>query len=155
MAISLEQIVTGMNGGPEAIQQNFNNVKNELERMNGSVVEIPKEQFTALNGFSVDNNTCKSLIFKFDSFAIIYFEGYIGNFTLKEWTNREVVSIPKSYLGGLTKFANFGDNKRIADDAKQLDIDFNPDKAIVGIYNRGSAWNDSGTYIRFAGILYN
>ena len=89
MTISLEAIVTGMNGGPEAIQQNFNKVKAELERMNGSVVEISKEQFTPINGFSVDRNACKGLIFKFDSFAIIYFQSYIGNVTLKGWTFKE------------------------------------------------------------------
>ena len=155
MAISLETIVTGMNGGPEAIQQNFNKVKAELERMNGSVVEIPKEQFTALNGFNIDSNACKGLIFKFNSFAIIYFQSYIGNVTLKGWTYRDVISIPKSYLGGFTKFASFGVNRRISDDAKQFDVDFNPDKAAANIYTRVSEWNDGGMDIKFAGILYN
>ena len=119
MAISLETIVTGMNGGPEAIQQNFNKVKAELERMNGSVVEIPKEQFTALNGFNVDSNNCRGLIFKFDSFAIIYFQSYIGNVTSKGWTFKEAVSIPKSYLGGFTKFASFGVGRRISDEDRK------------------------------------
>lgn len=120
MSISLEAIVTGMNGGPEAIQQNFNKIKAELERMNGSVVEIPKEQFTTLNGFSVDRNACKGLIFKFDSFAIIYFQSYIGNVTLKGWTFKEALAIPKSYLGGFTKFASFGVGRRISDDANNM-----------------------------------
>lgn len=155
MAISLEAIVTGMNGGPEAIQQNFNKIKAELERMNGSVVEIPKEQFTVLNGFNVDSNACKGLIFKFDSFAIIYFQSYIGNVTLKGWTYRDVISIPKSYLGGFTKFASFGVNRRISDDAKQFDVDFNLDKAAANIYTRVSEWNNGGMDIKFAGILYN
>lgn len=155
MAISLEAIVTGMNGGPEAIQQNFNKIKAELERMNGSVVEIPKEQFTTLNGFNVDSSACKGLIFKFDSFAIIYFQSYIGNVTLKGWTFRETVSIPKSYLDGFTKFASFGVGRRISDDAKQFDVDFNLDKAVATIYTRSSEWNNGGMDIKFAGILYN
>ncbi len=155
MAISLEAIVTGMNGGPEAIQQNFNKIKTELERMNGSVVEIPKEQFTTLNGFSVDRNACKGLVFKFDSFAIIYFQSYIGNVTLKGWTFKEALAIPKSYLGGFTKFAFFGVDRRISDDAKQYDVDFKPDKAAATIYTRGSEWNNGGMDIKFAGILYN
>lgn len=155
MTISLEAIVTGMNGGPEAIQQNFNKVKAELERMNGSVVEISKEQFTPINGFSVDRNACKGLIFKFDSFAIIYFQSYIGNVTLKGWTFKEVLAIPKSYLDGFTKFASFGVGRHISDDAKQYDVDFEPDKAIAAIYTRGSEWNNDGMDIKFAGILYN
>lgn len=156
MAISLETIVTGMNGGPEAIQQNFNKVKAELERMNGSVTVIPKEQFTALNGTTVDTNNSKGYIFKFNNFAIVSLRAYIG-VNMKSWTNREAVSIPKSYFNGYSKFELFGDHRRYGfdNDGAQFDVDFKIDKGILNFYTRGNDWNNKGAALQLAGILYN
>lgn len=156
MSISLNAIVTGMNGGPEAIMQNFNNVKNELERMNGSVVEIPKEQFTALNGTTVGANDSKGYIFKFNNFAIVSLRAYIA-VNMKGWTNREVVSIPKSYFNGYSKFEMFGDRRRYGfdSDGAQFDLDFKIDKGILNFYTRGNEWVNKGAALQLAGILYN
>ena len=156
MSISLQAIVTGMNGGPEAIMQNFNNVKNELERMNGSIVDIPKEQFTALNGTTVDANNSKGYIFKFNNFAIVSLRAYIA-VNMKGWTNREAVSIPKSYFNGYSKFEMFGDHRRYGfdSDGAQFDLDFKIDKGILNFYTRGNEWNNKGAALQLAGILYN
>lgn len=155
MAISLEAIVTGMNGGPEAIQQNFNKVKAELERMNGSVTVIPKEQFTALNGITIDNNNRSCQIYKFNNFAIITMGVFVSGVTMKSWTSKDVLTIPKSYLNGFSKFQYFGDKKRLTDDKQFYDAVFDISKGSLGIYNRGADFNNKGLELIFVGILYN
>ena len=155
MSISLEAIVTGMNGGPEAIQKNFNNVKNELERMNGSVVDVPKEQFTALNGIAIDNNNRSCKIYKFNNFAIITMGVFVGSVTMKGWTSKDVLTIPKSYLNGFSKFQYFGDKKRLTDDKQFYDAVFDISKGSLGIYNRGADFSNKGLELIFVGILYN
>lgn len=155
MSISLNTIVTGMNGGPEAIMQNFNNVKNELDRMNGSVVDIPKEQFTALNGITIDNNNRSCQIYKFNNFAIITMGVFVGGVTMKGWTSKDVLTIPKSYLNGFSKFQYFGDKKQLTDDKQFYDAVFDISKGSLGIYNRGADFNSKGLELIFVGILYN
>ena len=155
MSISLEQIVTGMNGGPEAIQQNFNTVKNEMERMNGSVVEIPKEQFTPINGLTVDSNSCYCRIYKFNNFAIITAGVFVGGVTMKSWTFKEAVTIPKSYLDGFSKFQRFKDTRQITDDGWLYDSNFDVTKGLLAIYTRGNEYNNKGLALDVAGILYN
>ena len=155
MSISLNTIVTGMNGGPEAIMQNFNNVKNELERMNGSVVEIPKEQFTALNGTTVDANNSKGYIFKFNNFAIITIGTYAGGVTMKAWSEKETVTIPKSYLNGFSKFQYFGDRRQSTDDNLTYESKLDVTKGSLSIYSRGHDFNSIGLGITVAGVLYN
>lgn len=155
MSISLQPIVTGMNGGPEAIQQNFNNVKNELERMNGNVVEIPKEQFTPINGLSIDRNSCYCRIYKFNSFAIITAGAAVGSVTMKSWTFKEAVTIPKSYLDGFSKFRNFKDTIQITDDGWLYDSNFDVTKGLLAIHTRGNEYNNKSLGLDVAGILYN
>ena len=155
MSISLNTIVTGMNGGPEAIMQNFNNVKNELDRMNGSIVDIPKEQFTPINGLSIDSNSCYCRIYKFNNFAIITIGAYAQNVTMKSWTAKEAVTIPKSYLGGFTKFQNFKDTRQITDDGWLYDSNFDVTKGVLAIHTRGNEYNNKGLGLDVAGILYN
>lgn len=155
MAISLEAIVTGMNGGPEAIQQNFNKVKTELERMNGSVVTIPKEQFTQLNGVvSMDREACRCTILKFNNFALMQIDTYVA-LTMKGWTYREVVSVPKSYFNGYSKFTLLGNTDRVDDENVHYNNDFHPDKGTISIYTRGSEWNNKGAGLAVCGILHN
>lgn len=155
MSISLQPIVTGMNGGPEAIQQNFNKVKTELERMNGSVVEIPKEQFTPINGLGIDRNSAKGFIFKFDSFAIISLQSYVSGVNMKAWNYKEAVSIPKSYLNGFSKFSQFGVGRRLTDSGWQYDVDFKADKGVMTVFTRGNDYNNVGLDVTLSGILYN
>lgn len=155
MSISLEQIVTGMNGGPEAIQRNFNTVKNEMERMNGSVVDIPKEQFTPINGLTVDSNSCYCRIYKFNNFAIITAGAAVGSVTMKSWTFKEAVTIPKSYLDGFSKFRNFKDTRQITDDGWLYDSNFDVTKGLLTIYTRGNEYNNKSLGLDVAGILYN
>ena len=155
MSISLNTIVTGMNGGPEAIMQNFNNVKNELDRMNGSVVDIPKEQFTPINGLTVDSNACYCRIYKFNNFAIITIGAFVGSVTTKSWTFKEAVTIPKSYLNGFSKFQYFGDRRQSTDDGWIYDSNFDVTKGLLAIYSRGHDFNNMGVAITVAGILYN
>lgn len=155
MAISLEAIVTGMNGGPEAIQQNFNKVKAELERMNGSVTVIPKEQFTALNGTTVDTNNSKGYIFKFNNFAIITVGVFVGGVTMKAWSEKETATIPKSYLNGFSKFQYFGDKRQITDDNWIYESKLDVTKGSLSIYSRGHDFNNIGVGITVAGVLYN
>lgn len=155
MAISLETIVTGMNGGPEAIQQNFNAIKNEAERMNGSVTVIPKEQFTALNGITIDNNNRSCQIYKFNNFAIITMGVFVDGVTIKSWTSKDVLTIPKSYLNSFSKFQYLGDKKRLTDDKQFYDAVFDISKGSLGIYNRGADFNNNGLELIFVGILYN
>lgn len=155
MAISLEAIVTGMNGGPEAIQQNFNKVKAELERMNGSVTVIPKEQFTALNGITIDNNNRSCQIYKFNNFAIITMGVFVAGITMKAWTSKDFLTIPKSYLNGFSKFQFFGDKKRFNEENQYYDMLFDISKGSLGILSRGVDFNNKALEIIFVGILYN
>lgn len=155
MTISLQKIETGMNGGPEAIMQNFNALNNELGRMNGSVAEIPKEQFTALNGLGIDRNSAKGFIFKFDSFAIIFLQSYVSGVNMKAWNYKEAVSIPKSYLNGFSKFTQLGVGRRITDDSYQYDVDFKVDKGVMTVFTRGNDYNNKGLDVTLAGILHN
>ena len=155
MSISLNTIVTGMNGGPEAIMQNFNNVKNELDRMNGSVVDIPKEQFTPINGFTVDRNSCYCRIYKFNNFAIITIGASVGSVTMKSWEYKEAVTIPKSYLDGFSKFQNFKDTRQITDDGWLYDSNFDVNRNLLAIYARGNEYNNKSLGLDVAGILYN
>lgn len=155
MSISLEQIVTGMNGGPEAIQRNFNTVKNEMERMNGSVVDIPKEQFTPINGLTVDSNSCYCRIYKFNNFAIITAGAAVGSVTMKSWTFKEAVTIPKSYLDGFSKFRNFKDTRQITDDGWLYDSNFDVTKGVLTLYTRGNEYNNKSLGLDVAGVLYN
>lgn len=155
MSISLQPIITGMNGGPEAIMQNFNNVKNEMERMNGSIVDIPKEQFTPINGLSVDRNSCYCRIYKFNSFAIITIGAFVGSVTMKGWTSKEAVTIPKSYLNGFSKFQRFKDTRQVTDDHWIYDSNFDVTKGLLTIYTRGNEYNNKGLGLDVAGILYN
>ena len=155
MAISLETIVTGMNGGPEAIQQNFNKVKAELERMNGSVTVIPKEQFTALNATNVDTTHCSGYVFKFNNFAILSLHAYIG-VNMKGWTSRDVVSIPKAYFSGFTKFDQFDGIRRFGGDGPgQFDVSFKVDTGILNFQTRGNDWPNLATSLDLSGVLYN
>lgn len=155
MSISLNTIVTGMNGGPEAIMQNFNNVKNELDRMNGSVVDIPKEQFTALNGITIDNNNRSCKIYKFNNFAIITMGVFVGGVTMKAWTSKDVLTIPKSYLNSFSKFQYFGDRKQLTDDNWIYESQLDVTKGSLSIYSRGHDFNNVGLSITVSGILYN
>ena len=155
MSISLNTIVTVMNGGPEAIQQNFNNVKNELDRMNGSIVDIPKEQFTPINGLTVDSNSCYCRIYKFNNFAIITIGASVGSVTMKSWTFKEAVTIPKSYLNGFSKFQYFGDRRQSTDDNWTYESKLDVTKGSLSIYSRGHDFNNIGVAITVAGILYN
>lgn len=155
MSISLNTIVTGMNGGPEAIQQNFNNVKNELDRMNGSIVDVPKEQFTPINGLTVDSNSCYCRIYKFNNFAIITIGASVGSVTMKSWTFKEAVTIPKSYLDGFSKFRNFKDTRQITDDGWLYDSNFDVTKGLLTLYTRGNEYNNKSLGLDVAGILYN
>lgn len=155
MSISLNTIVTGMNGGPEAIMQNFNNVKNELERMNGSVVDVPKEQFTPINGITVDHDANYCQIYKFNNFAIITIGTSAKNVTMKSWTFKEAVTIPKSYLNGFSKFQHFKDTRKITDDGWLYDANFDVTKGVLTIYTRGNEYNNKDLDLGVAGILYN
>lgn len=155
MSISLNTIVTGMNGGPEAIMQNFNNVKNELDRMNGSVVDVPKEQFTPINGLSIDSNASYCRIYKFNNFAIITIGASVKNVTMKSWTFKEAVTIPKSYLDGFSKFRNFKDTRQITDDGWLYDSNFDVTKGVLTLYTRGNEYNNKSLGLDVAGILYN
>ena len=154
MAISLEQIVTGMSGGPEAIMQNFNNVKNELERMNGSVTSIPANQFTSLNATNVDTSHCSGYVFKFNNFALMQINAYVS-LTMKSWTYRDVVSVPKSYFNGYSKFTLLGNTDRIDDENVHFSNDFHIDKGAISIYTHASEWSNKGTTLVVYGILHN
>lgn len=155
MSISLNTIVTGMNGGPEAIQQNFNNVKNELDRMNGSIVDIPKEQFTPINGLNVDRNSCYCRIYKFNNFAIITIGASVGSVTMNSWTFKEAVTIPKSYLDGFSKFLNLKDTRQITDDGWLYDSNFDVTKGLLTLFTRRNEYNNKNLELNVAGILYN
>ena len=156
MTVNFDPIFSGMQNGPEKIKGNFDKVKAELERMNGSVVTIPKEQFTALNSTNLDHNHSEGCIFKFNNFAIVSFHVYIA-VTMKGWTDREAVSIPKSYLNGYSKFEMFGDHRRYGfdSDGAQFDIDFKVEKGILTLSTRSNEINNKVVALQFAGILYN
>ncbi|OXS50043.1 hypothetical protein AYP73_07360 [Ligilactobacillus agilis] len=133
----------------------FKEVKAELERMNGSVVTIPKEQFTKLNGVvSMDLNACNCTIFKFNGFALMQIVTYI-RITMKAWTYREVVAVPIYYFNGYSKFTLLGNNDRITDENLHYNNDFHLSTGTLSIYTRGAEWNNKGATIAVFGILHN
>lgn len=155
MSVTLQSIVTGMKNGPESIQQNFNALNNEMTRMLGSVTSIPAEQFTALNATNVDTAHCSGYIFKFNNFAILSLHAYIG-VNMKGWTSRDVVSIPKSYFSGFTKFEQFDGIRRFGGDGPgQFDVSFKVDTGVLNFYTRGNEWPDLATSLDLSGVLYN
>ena len=155
MTVNFDPIFSGMQNGPEKIKGNFDKVKAELERMNGSVVTIPKEQFTKINGtISMDTNACKCTIFKFNDFAIMQIGTSVG-VTMKAWTYREIVSVPKSYFNGYSKFTLLGGTMRVDDQNVHFNNDFHLDNATLSLYTRGAEWNNKNAEIALCGILYN
>ena len=155
MTVNIASIPRGDENGLDKINLNFNEVKKELERMNGSVVTIPKEQFTKINGtISMDQNACKCTIVKFDNFAIMQISTYVG-ITAKAWTYREVASVPKSYFDRYSKFVQLGGSSRIDDNNVHYDNNFNLTNGTISIYTRNSEWNNKGAAIDVCGILYN
>ncbi|GET09009.1 hypothetical protein SY111_16330 [Ligilactobacillus agilis] len=155
MTVNITSIPRGDENGLEKINLNFNEVKTELERMNGSIVTIPKEQFTKINGtISMDTNACKCTIFKFNNFAIMQIATSIG-VTMNPWTHREVVSVPKSYFNGYSKFTLLGSINRVDDQNVHFDNDFHLDTAALSINTRGAEWNNKGAELAVCGILYN
>lgn len=155
MTVNITSIPRGDENGLEKINLNFNDVKAELERMNGSVVTIPKEQFTKINGtISMDPNTCKCTIFKFNDFAIMQITTFIG-VTMNPWTHREVVAVPKSYFNGYSKFTLLGSVSRVDDENVHFTNDFHLDTATLSINTRGGEWNNKGAALEVCGILYN
>lgn len=131
------------------------NVTDELTRMNGSVVDIPKEQFTPLNGLTIDRNTAFGKIFKFNNFAIIRLNVFVANITMPSWTFKDAVSFPKSYLSGFSKFTSLNEKRQITDDGWPYDNSFDIDKCMLGFYTRGNEYNNKGLELSIAGILYN
>lgn len=156
MTVNITSIPRGDENGLDKINLNFNELKAELERMNGDVVTIPKEQFTALNGTNLDPNIRNGCIFKFNNFALVSFHAYV-KVTMNGWTEREAVSIPKSYFNEYSKFEMFGDHRRYGfdSDGAQFDIDFEIDKGILTLNTRGNEWDNKGASIDVFGILYN
>ena len=154
MSISLNTIVTGMNGGPEAIMQNFNNVKNELERMNGSVVEIPKEQFTPINGFSVNADSCHCQIYKFNNFAITTIKATLKGVTIDAWKYKDAVSLPKSYFSGFSKFEYLKSTTQLTGDNLHFDANFGITDAYIGVYSGGNNINSKDLGLEIVGLLY-
>lgn len=155
MTVNITSIPRGDENGLDKINLNFNELKAELERMNGSVVTIPKEQFTKINGtISMDTNACKCTIFKFNDFAIMQIGTSIG-VTMKPWTYREVVAVPKSYFNGYSKFTLLGGTMRVDDQNVHFNNDFHLDKATLSLYTRGAEWNNKNAELALCGILYN
>ena len=155
MAISLEAIVTGMNGGPEAIQQNFNKVKTELERMNGNVVEIPKEQFTPVNGYAIDRNSCCFRIYKFNSFAIFTARCPLTGVTMSAWKASLAVSLPKSYFSGFSKFDYLKMTGQVTGDGLSFDANFDLANAGISVYSSKNDINNKTLGLEIVGLLYN
>ena len=155
MTVNFDPIFSGMQNGPEKIKGNFDKVKTELERMNGNVVTIPKEQFTKLNGVvSMNPNTCECTIFKFNDFAIMQINAYVG-LTMKGWTDSAVVAVPKSYFNDYSKFKLLGNHDRMTDENLHYNTDFHLDTGTVSINTRGAEWNNKGASINISGILHN
>lgn len=155
MTANITSIPRGDENGLEKINLNFNELKTELERMNGSVVTIPKEQFTKLNGVvSMDPNTCECTIFKFNDFAIMQINAYVS-LTMKGWTDSAVVAVPKSYFNGYSKFTLLGNHDRMTDENLHYNTDFHLDTGTLSINTRGAEWNNKGASINISGILHN
>ena len=131
-------------------------VTNELTRMNGSVVDIPLQDFTPLNGLIIDHPTSSGKIFKFNNFAIIVLDVYVGEVTMMGWTDKEAVSLPKSYLNGFSKFTPLRSANRVTPDNNwSYEVFFDNDKSILKFYTRGNEYEHKGLRLDIAGILYN
>lgn len=96
--MDLTKIFSGMDKGPEAIQANFEKLKNTFK-----ATYLPGTSMTNVNGTNqVDQNFCWRL--DFDSVSLLFINVWINDFTGNEaWKSYKNVAIPKSFLNGATK----------------------------------------------------
>lgn len=153
--LATKQDLNTLNGDVNSMVSWKTTVTDELTRMNGSVVKIPKEEFTPLNGLATDPNTTFGQIFRFNNFAIIRLTVYVANITMASWTFKEAVSFPKSYLNGFSKFTALSAKRQSADGNLIYDTTFDIDKCSLGFYARGNEINNAGIELSISGMLYN
>lgn len=96
--MDLTKIFSGMDKGPEAIQANFEKLKNTFK-----ATYLPGTSMTNVNGTNqVDKNFCWRL--DFDNVSLLFVNLWINDFTGNEaWKSYKNVAIPKSFLNGATK----------------------------------------------------
>lgn len=96
--MDLTKIFSGMDKGPEAIQANFEKLKNTFK-----ATYLPGTSMTNVNGTNqVDKNFCWRL--DFDNVSLLFVNVWINGFTGNEkWKSYKNVALPKSFLNGAAR----------------------------------------------------
>ena len=130
-------------------------VDSKLEQKRWRMFEVRPEEYTPLNGATIDREHSYTRFFQFDNYALFITDIAINHLTMNTWTYKELVSFPKAYLEHFSHFQHFT-NTILASDGPILynaGLDF--DKANLTIYSRGTAINDAYISLLVGGILYN
>lgn len=96
--MDLTKIFSGMDKGPEAIQANFETLKNTFK-----ATYLDGADMTNVNGTN-EKGTNFGWRLDFDKVSLLFINLWINDFTGNEaWKSYKNVAIPKSFLNGATK----------------------------------------------------
>lgn len=143
--MDLTKIFSNMDKGPEAIQANFETLKNTFK-----TTYLSGSDMTNVNGTNEKgSNFCWRL--DFDNVSLLFVNLWINDFTGNEkWKSYKNVALPKSFLNGATKIKAIPEQKTEDNGAiVNWTLDTNGQLSVA---TRGTAIGEH-TGIGFAGIF--
>ena len=144
-----------LNGDVSGILSWKNSVDNKLEQKRWRMFEVRPEEYTPLNGASIDREHSYTRFFQFDNYALFITDVAINHLTMNTWTYKELVSFPKAYLEHFSHFQHFTNTILTADGPILYNAGLDFDKANLTIYSRGTEINDAYISLLVGGILYD
>lgn len=104
--MDLTKIFSGMDKGPEAIQANFETLKNTFK-----ATYLDGADMTNINGTN-EKGTNFGWRLDFDKVSLLFINLWINDFSGNEaWKSYKNVAIPKSFLNGATKIKTIPDQE--------------------------------------------
>lgn len=104
----LTKIFTGMQGGPEAIQNNFEALNGQSQ--DNSNIYTGMEfltSMTELNGTTINQGNQWIRKMKFKDFDLIIYNIVVTNITAKQFQNTNIAAIPSSFFDGYDKLEEY------------------------------------------------
>lgn len=144
-----------LNGDVSGMLSWKNSVDNKLEQKKWRMFEVRPEEYTPLNGATIDREHSYTRFFQFDNYALFITDVAINNLTMNTWTYKELVSFPKAYLEHFSHFQHFTNTILVADGTLLYSAGLDFDKANLTIYSRDSKLNNVSISLLVGGILYN
>lgn len=144
-----------INGDVSGILSWKESVDNKLEQKRLRMFEVRPEEYTPLNGATIDRENSYTRFFQFDNYAFFITDVAINHLTMNTWTYKELVSFPKAYLEHFSHFQHFTNTILTADGSILYNAGLDFDKANLTIYSRGTEINDANINLLIGGILYN